>query len=46
MRPTYSSSCAGAITAAVLAAYGWPFDLAGEPLLAALLALNLERKPA
>ena len=31
---------------AVLAAYDWPRDLAGEPLVAALLALNLERDPA
>ncbi len=35
-----------ALDRAVLAAYGWPDDLAGEPLLAALLALNLERDPA
>jgi len=31
------------IDALTLAAYGWPADLAGEPLLAALVALNAER---
>ncbi len=33
----------GEIDAATFAAYGWPADLAGEALLAALVALNAER---
>lgn len=31
------------LDAAVAAAYGWPADLADEPILERLLALNLER---
>jgi len=45
-RPTWLQHAHAALDTAVLAAYGWPPDLAGEPLLAALLALNLERDPA
>jgi hypothetical protein len=45
-RPTWLEHAHAALDRAVLAAYGWPDDLAGEPLLAALLALNLERDPA
>jgi type II restriction/modification system DNA methylase subunit YeeA len=45
-RPTWLEHAHAALDGAVLAAYGWPADLAGEPLLAALLALNLEREPA
>jgi hypothetical protein len=44
-RPTWLEHGHAALDRAVLAAYGWPADLAGEPLLAALLALNLEREP-
>jgi hypothetical protein len=45
-RPTWLQHAHAALDTAVLAAYGWPPDLSGEPLLAALLALNLEREPA
>jgi hypothetical protein len=45
-RPTWLEHAHAALDRAVLAAYGWPDDLAGEPLLAALLALNLDRDPA
>jgi type II restriction/modification system DNA methylase subunit YeeA len=45
-RPTWLEQAHAAVDRAVLAAYGWPDDLAGEPLLAVLLALNLERDPA
>lgn len=45
-RPTWLEHAHAALDRAVLAAYGWPDDLAAEPLLAALLALNLEREPA
>jgi len=45
-RPTWLQHAHAALDTAVLAAYGWPPDLAGEPLLAALLALNLSRDPA
>jgi hypothetical protein len=34
------------IDAAVLAAYGWPVDLADDEILTRLLELNLERAPA
>jgi hypothetical protein len=42
-RPTWLQHAHAALDTAVLAAYGWPPDLTGEPLLAVLLALNLER---
>ena len=45
-RPTWLEHAHAALDRAVLAAYGWPDHLTGEPLLAALLALNLERDPA
>jgi len=45
-RPTWLQHAHAALDTAVLAAYGWPPDLAAEPLLAALLALNLSREPA
>jgi hypothetical protein len=45
-RPTWLQHAHAALDTAVLAAYGWPPDLTAEPLLAALLALNLERDPA
>ncbi|HSW41263.1 MAG TPA: class I SAM-dependent DNA methyltransferase, partial [Patescibacteria group bacterium] len=45
-RPTWLQHAHAALDSAVLAAYGWPPTLPAEPLLAALLALNLEREPA
>ena len=45
-RPTWLGHAHAALDTAVLAAYGWPPDLTAEPLLAALLALNLAREPA
>ncbi len=45
-RPAWLEHAHAALDTAVLAAYGWPADLAGEPLLAALLDLNLAREPA
>ena len=45
-RPTWLGHAHDALDTAVLAAYGWPPDLTGEPLLAALLTLNLSRDPA
>ena len=45
-RPTWLQDAHARLDAAVLAAYGWPADLADEELLARLLALNLEREPA
>ena len=45
-RPTWLEHAHAALDRAVLAAYAWPADLTGEPLLAALLALNLDRDPA
>ena len=45
-RPTWLEHAHAALDTAVLAAYGWPADLANEPLLAALLALNLDRERA
>jgi len=44
--PTWLQHAHAALDTAVLAAYGWPPTLTAEPLLAALLALNLEREPA
>lgn len=42
-RPTWLCQAHERLDAAVLAAYGWPVDLAGEELLGRLLALNLVR---
>lgn len=42
-RPTWLDNLHRALDAAVLAAYGWPADIADEELLERLLALNLER---
>jgi hypothetical protein len=42
-RPTWLEHAHAALDTAVLAAYNWPPGLSAEPLLAALLALNLER---
>jgi len=42
-RPTWLAHAHATLDAAVLAAYGWPADLADEALLERLLALNLER---
>jgi len=44
-RPTWLQHAHAALDTAVLAAYNWPPTLAAEPLLAALLALNLSRAP-
>jgi hypothetical protein len=45
-RPTWLQRAAAALDRAVLAAYGWPADLPVGDILAALLALNLQREPA
>jgi hypothetical protein len=45
-RPTWLEHAHAALDRAVLAAYGWPADLAVEDILARLLARNLEREPA
>jgi hypothetical protein len=42
-RPTWLAQAHGRLDTAVLAAYGWPTDIAREDLLARLLALNLAR---
>jgi methylase of polypeptide subunit release factors len=42
-RPTWLAQAHERLDAAVLAAYGWPEDIAGEDLLARLLELNLAR---
>ena len=42
-RPGWLDNAHLKLDAAVLAAYGWPSDLAGEEILERLLALNLER---
>lgn len=42
-RPTWLAQAHESLDAAVLAAYGWPADLAGEELLGRLLVLNLAR---
>ena len=44
-RPTWLANAHADLDAAVLAAYGWPADLADDEILARLLALNLEREP-
>lgn len=43
-RPTVLDHTHKKLDAAVLAAYGWPADLADEEILARLLALNLARR--
>ncbi len=45
-RPTWLTHLHADLDRAVLAAYGWPEDIEEEPMLAALLALNLERAGA
>jgi len=42
-RPTWLANLHADLDRAVLAAYGWPEEIEEEPMLAALLALNLER---
>jgi len=42
-RPAWLAQAHECLDAAVLATYGWPAELAGEGLLARLLALNLAR---
>jgi hypothetical protein len=44
-RPTWLDLAHQKLDAAVFAAYGWPANLPDDDLLAALLALNLERAP-
>jgi type II restriction/modification system DNA methylase subunit YeeA len=44
--PTWLANAHAALDAAVLAAYGWPFDLASPEILERLLGLNLDREPA
>ena len=46
VRPTWLEHAHAVLDAAVLAAYGWPPDLANPEILERLLALNLEREPA
>jgi type II restriction/modification system DNA methylase subunit YeeA len=45
-RPTWLVNAHHDLDRAVLAAYGWPFDIANPEILARLLALNLKREPA
>jgi hypothetical protein len=45
-RPTWLANAHASLDAAVLAAYGWPAELADEQILASLLAFNLGREPA
>jgi type II restriction/modification system DNA methylase subunit YeeA len=45
-RPLWLSNAHATLDGAVLAAYGWPFDLTNPEILERLLALNLEREPA
>jgi hypothetical protein len=45
-RPTWLANAHDDLDRAVLAAYGWPFDLANPEILERLLALNLERQHA
>ncbi|PKN78753.1 MAG: class I SAM-dependent DNA methyltransferase [Chloroflexi bacterium HGW-Chloroflexi-9] len=42
-RPAWLANLHADLDRAVLAAYGWPEEIEEEPMLAALLALNLER---
>ena len=45
-RPSWLSNVHTDLDRVVLAAYGWPADLANPEILERLLALNLEREPA
>ena len=45
-RPAWLANAPEDLDRAVLAAYGWPCDLANPEILERLLALNLEREPA
>jgi type II restriction/modification system DNA methylase subunit YeeA len=45
-RPSWLANAHKDLDGAVLAAYGWPFELANPEILERLLALNLEREPA
>ena len=45
-RPFWLANAHNDLDNAVLAAYGWPVDLANPEILERLLALNLERQPA
>jgi hypothetical protein len=45
-RPTWLANAHDDLDTAVLAAYGWPVDLANPEILERLLALNLDREPA
>jgi len=45
-RPSWLANAHDDLDRAVLAAYGWPFDLPDDEILARVLALNLEREPA
>jgi len=45
-RPTWLDHAHAALDGAVLAAYGWTYDLANPDILERLLDLNLEREPA
>jgi type II restriction/modification system DNA methylase subunit YeeA len=45
-RPTWLQHAHAALDTAVLAAYGWPFDLADPEILERVLVLNLERDSA
>jgi hypothetical protein len=45
-RPTWLANAHDDLDTAVLAAYGWPVDLANPEILERLLALNLDRAPA
>ena len=45
-RPRWLIDAHARLDGTVLAAYGWPFDLANPEILERLLALNLEREPA
>jgi hypothetical protein len=44
-RPMWLAHAHAVLDSAVLAAYGWPADLAAEDVLVRLLTLNLEREP-
>ena len=45
-KPSWLRDAHERLDRAVLAAYGWPFDITDDDLLARLLALNLERSAA
>jgi hypothetical protein len=45
-RPSWLANAHDDLDRAVLASYGWPYDLANPDILEGLLALNLEREPA